>query len=54
MSIADMLHGVRTLFFGLTIFGWLRSIQGRGERMWAPVQKKWTPPPNKGGRVRGK
>jgi len=47
-----MLHGLRTLFFGLTPFGWLRSIQGRGERIWVPVKKK--DPPNKGGRVRGK
>jgi hypothetical protein len=45
-----MLHGLRTLFLGLTPFGRLRSIQGRGERIWAPV-KKGTPPPSQQGRT---
>jgi hypothetical protein len=35
---------LRTLFCGLTNFGWLCSIQGRGERIWAPVKKERTSP----------
>ena len=40
---------LRTLFRGLTPFGWLRSIQGVGVWVWAPEKKKKkSDPPSKG------
>lgn len=43
---------LRTLFFGLTSFGWLHAIRGRRERVWAPEKKNRAPKQGRVGKMK--